>query len=95
MLQVVVNVIDFDMDIADAIAAPRIHHQWLPNVLRIEKYGTTKDTQRLLEMMGHRVQFGYSSRGQGSAMGIVINPKTGLRLGAADPRAPDGAAVGF
>ena len=95
VLQVVVNVIDFDMDIADAIAAPRIHHQWLPNVLRIEKYGTTKDTQRLLEMMGHRVQFGYSSRGQGSAMGIVINPKTGLRLGAADPRAPDGAAVGF
>ena len=95
VLQVVVNVIDFDMDIADAIAAPRIHHQWLPNVLRIEKYGTTKDTQRLLEMMGHRVQFGFSSRGQGSAMGIVINPKTGLRLGAADPRAPDGAAVGF
>ncbi len=95
VLQVVVNVIDFDMDIADAIAAPRIHHQWLPNVLRIEKYGTTKDTQRLLEMMGHRVQFGFSSRGQGSAMGIIINPKTGLRMGAADPRAPDGAAVGF
>jgi len=95
VLQVVVNVIDFDMDIADAIAAPRIHHQWLPNVLRIEKFGTTKDTQRLLEMMGHRVQFGFSSRGQGSAMGIIINPKTGLRLGAADPRAPDGAAAGF
>lgn len=95
VLQVVVNVIDFDMDIADAIAAPRIHHQWLPNVLRIEKYGTTKDTQRLLEMMGHRVQLGFSSRGQGSAMGIIINPKTGLRMGAADPRAADGAAVGF
>lgn len=95
VLQVIVNVIDFDMDIADAIAAPRIHHQWLPNVLRIEKYGTTKDTQRLLEMMGHRVQFGFSSRGQGSAMGIIINPQNGLRMGAADPRAPDGAAVGF
>ncbi len=95
VLQVVVNVIDFDMDIADAIAAPRIHHQWLPNVLRIEKFGTTKDTQRLLEMMGHRVQIGYSTRGQGSAMGIMIHPQTGLRLGAADPRAPDGAAVGF
>lgn len=95
VLQVIVNVIDFDMDIADAIAAPRIHHQWLPNVLRIEKFGTTKDTQRLLEMMGHRVQFGYSTRSQGSAMGIMINPKTGLRLGAADPRAADGAAAGF
>jgi len=95
VLQVIVNVIDFEMDVADAIAAPRIHHQWLPNVLRIEKFGTTKDTQRLLEMMGHRVQFTYSTRGQGSAMGIMIDPKTGLRLGAADPRAPDGAAVGF
>jgi gamma-glutamyltranspeptidase/glutathione hydrolase len=95
VLQVVVNVIDFNMDIADAIAAPRIHHQWLPNVLRIEKFGTTKDTQRLLEMMGHRVQFGYSTRSQGSAMGILIDPKTGLRLSSADPRAPDGAAVGF
>jgi gamma-glutamyltranspeptidase/glutathione hydrolase len=95
VLQVVVNVIDFNMDIADAIAAPRIHHQWLPNVLRLEKFGTTKDTQRLLEMMGHRVQFGFSTRGQGSAMGIMIDPKTGLRLSSADPRAPDGAAVGF
>jgi len=95
VLQVVVNVVDFDMDIADAITAPRVHHQWLPNVLRIEKFGTTKDTQRLLEMMGHRVQFGYSTRSQGKAMGIMIDPKTGLRMGAADPRAPDGAAVGF
>jgi gamma-glutamyltranspeptidase/glutathione hydrolase len=95
VLQVAVNVIDFDMDIAEAIAAPRIHHQWLPNVLRIEKFGTTKDTQRLLEMMGHRVQFGYSTRSQGSAMGIMIDPKTGWRLSSADPRAPDGAAVGF
>ncbi|MDZ7361553.1 MAG: gamma-glutamyltransferase [candidate division KSB1 bacterium] len=95
VLQVIVNVIDFGMDIADAVTAPRIHHQWLPNVLRIEKYGTTKDTQRLLEMMGHRVQFTSSTRGQGSAMGIMIDPQTGLRLGAADPRAPDGAAVGF
>jgi len=95
VLQVVVNVIDFNMDIADAIAAPRLHHQWLPNVLRIEKFGTSKDTQRLLEMMGHRVQYSFSTRGQGSAMGIMLDPKTGLRLGAADPRAPDGAAAGF
>jgi gamma-glutamyltranspeptidase/glutathione hydrolase len=95
VLQVIVNVIDFDMDIAEAIAAPRIHHQWLPNVLRLEKFGTTKDSQRLLEMMGHRVQVSNYSRAQGSAMGIMIAPETGLRLGSADPRAPDGAAVGF
>jgi gamma-glutamyltranspeptidase/glutathione hydrolase len=95
VLQVIVNVVEFEMDIAEAIAAPRIHHQWLPDVLRIEEFGTTKDTQRLLEMMGHRVQVSRSSRSQGSAMGIIIDPKTALRLGAADPRAPDGAAVGF
>jgi gamma-glutamyltranspeptidase/glutathione hydrolase len=95
VLQIIVNTIDFEMDIAEAIAAPRIHHQWLPNELRLEEFGATKDTQRLLEMMGHRVQVSRSSRSQGSAMGIMIDPKTGLRLGAADPRAPDGAALGF
>jgi len=95
VLQVIVNTIDFDMDVAEAIAAPRIHHQWLPNVLHIEEFGTTKDSQRLLEMMGHRVQVSRSSRSQGSAMGIMIDPKTSLRLGSADPRAFDGAAVGF
>jgi gamma-glutamyltranspeptidase/glutathione hydrolase len=95
VLQVIVNVIDFNMDVAEAIAAPRIHHQWLPNVLRLEKFGTTKDSQRLLEMMGHRVRVSDDSRAQGSAMGIMIDPATGLRLGAADPRAADGAAIGF
>jgi gamma-glutamyltranspeptidase/glutathione hydrolase len=95
VLQVIVNAVDFNMDIAEAIAAPRIHHQWLPNVLRIEEFGTTTDSQRLLEMMGHRLEVSRSSRSQGRAMGIMIDPKTDLRLGAADPRAPDGAAVGF
>lgn len=95
VLQVIVNVIDFDMDIGEAIAAPRIHHQWLPNRLRIEEFGISKDTERLLEMFGHRLAISRSSRSQGSAMGIIIDPKTGLRLGAADPRASDGAAVGY
>ncbi len=95
VLQVIVNVIDFDMDISEAIAAPRIHHQWLPNRLRIEEFGISKDTERLLQMFGHRLSISRSSRSQGSAMGIIIDPKTGLRLGAADPRASDGAAVGY
>lgn len=95
VLQVIVNVIDFDMDISEAVAAPRIHHQWLPNRLRIEEFGISKDTERLLQMFGHRVSISRSSRSQGSAMGIIIDPKTGLRLGASDPRAADGAAVGY
>jgi gamma-glutamyltranspeptidase/glutathione hydrolase len=92
VLQVVLNVIDFDMDISQAVAAGRIHHQWLPDSLRIEKYATTIDSQRLLEMMGHRLDL---RRTQGEAMGIMIDPKSGFRLGAADPRADDGAAVGY
>ncbi len=95
VLQVITNVIDFEMDISEAIAAPRVHHQWLPNVLRVEEYGLSKDTQRLLESYGHRILISKSSRSQGSAMGILLDPVTGLRLGAADPRASDGAALGY
>lgn len=95
VLQTIVNVIDFNMDISEAIAAPRVHHQWLPNTLVIEKFGVSPETQRLLEMFGHRVRVSGSSRSQGRAMGIMIDPSTGLRLGASDPRDDDGAAVGY
>ena len=92
VLQVVLNVIDFNMNVSQAIAAGRVHHQWLPDSLYIERYATTIDSQRFLQMMGHRLLVKGS---QGSAMGIMIDPKTGLRLGAADPRASDGAATGY
>ncbi len=95
VLQVIVNVIDFKMDIAEALAAPRVHHQWLPDKLRIERFGASPDTARLLEMMGHEVQVSGTSRSQGRAMGIMVDPETGLLTGAADPRAADGAAVGY
>ena len=95
VLQVIVNVIDFKMDIAEAIAAPRIHHQWLPNELRIEKFGASPDTVRLLEMLGHQVRISEGSRSQGRAMGIMVDPETGMLKGAADPRAADGGAVGY
>jgi len=84
VLQTIVNVIDFNMDVSEAIAAPRVHHQWLPNRLSIEKFGVSPETQ----LSG-------SSRSQGRAMGIMIDPNTGLRKGAADPREDDGAAVGY
>jgi gamma-glutamyltranspeptidase/glutathione hydrolase len=95
VLQSILNVVDFGMNISEAIDAPRIHHQWLPDVLRIEKYGTTVDTIRLLQGMGHRVRVTRSMNSQGRAMGIIIDPESGMRLGAADPRSPDGAAVGY
>jgi gamma-glutamyltranspeptidase/glutathione hydrolase len=95
VLQVILNVVDFNMNISEAIAAPRIHHQWLPDVLRVEEFGMSPDTQRLLEMFGHKVRVSGSSGSLGRAMGIMIDSKTGLRLGAADPRSEDGAAIGY
>lgn len=92
VLQVILNVVDFGMNVSEAIAAGRINHQWLPDRITIEKNAVSVDTKRLLEGMGHRVRMFGS---QGSAMGIVIDPKTGMRLGTADPRASDGAAEGY
>ena len=92
VLQCILNVVDFKMDISQAVTASRVHHQWLPDILRIEEYGTTVDSERLLEMMGYRVRMGGS---QGSAMGIIIDPETGIRYGGVDPRAADGGAAGY
>lgn len=92
VLQTILNVVDFDMNIFEAIDTPRFHHQWLPDVIRIEELGTTTDSARLLEQMGHHIAwFGT----QGRAMGIMIDPESDFRMGAADPRSPNGAAVGY
>jgi gamma-glutamyltranspeptidase/glutathione hydrolase len=94
VLQIILNVVDFDMDVAEAVAAPRIHHQWLPDRLRMERFGFSPDTVKLLEAMGHTLDT-RSSRSQGRAMVIQIDPESGLLLGAADPRSGDSAAVGY
>lgn len=91
VLQVVLNVLDFNMNMAQANAAGRFHHEWLPDVIRMERYATTKDTRDKLEAMGYKFKF----YGQGSVMAILIDPKAGMRLGSADPRASDGGAVGY
>lgn len=95
VLQVIVNVLDFRMDVAEAVEAPRIHHQWLPDRLNIERYGASPETLARLRSMGHDVRVSNSSRSQGRAMGIYVDPKTGVRLGASDPRDADGAAIGY
>lgn len=92
VLQVILNVIDHDMNIAQAIEAGRIHHQWLPDVTSFERGTISPDTERLYKMMGHSIRF--RSR-QGSAMGIYIDHETGMIYGAADSRAFDGRAVGY
>ncbi len=91
VLQVIMNVIDHDLNIAEAMAAPRIHHQWLPDRLRIEE-GLSPDTLRMLVAMGHELDL---KRAMGSAQSIMIDPKSGYRLGASDPRRPGALTAGY
>ncbi|MFZ4427934.1 MAG: gamma-glutamyltransferase [Saprospiraceae bacterium] len=91
VLQVALNVIDHGMNIAEAIDAGRIHHQWLPDVTYMEEFQFSPDTRRLYEMMGHSLR----TRGrQGSVMGISVYPEKKMMYGAADARAFDGGARG-
>ncbi len=92
VLEVILNVVDFGMNIQEAVNAPRIHHQWLPDVTRIEEGGADPATVAALEAMGHAVTVGGH---QGMAHCIMIDPATGERLGAADPRNPDSGARGY
>lgn len=97
VLQIVSNVIDFGMAPMAAVEAPRIHHQWMPDILSFERYGMSEDTLALLKAKGHHFKERQSYEGsyQGDGETIGIDPKTGLILGAADPRKPDARAVGY
>lgn len=84
VMQVICNVIDFDMNIQQAIAAPRIHHQWAPDVTYFEKRGLNFDTIEKLKAMGHNLT---ERRGtSGLAEGIIIDTAKGIYYGATDPR---------
>jgi gamma-glutamyltranspeptidase/glutathione hydrolase len=93
VLQVVINLIDHGMNVQEAVDAPRIHHQWLPDQLRVERFGMSADTRAALEAMGHK--FEPKPAGIGMVHAIAIDPATGVRLGASDSRGPDGRAVGY
>jgi gamma-glutamyltranspeptidase / glutathione hydrolase len=88
VIQVIVDVLDYHMDVADAVAAPRLHHQWLPDEVRIER-GFSAETIAALRAKGHTV---VESLGQTSANSIAVTEK-GL-LGAPDPRTRGAAAAG-
>jgi gamma-glutamyltranspeptidase/glutathione hydrolase len=92
VLQVILNLVDFKMGIGDAVHAPRLHHQWLPDRVRVEDRAEIVQALIVLEEMGHRVVVGDT---QGRTNSIMIDPQTGERIGAADPRDPDAAAVGY
>ncbi|MEN6670672.1 gamma-glutamyltransferase [Psychrobacter sp. B38] len=89
VLQVISNVIDHDMNIAEATHAPRIHDQWLPDEIRIEK-ALNVDTIKKLESMGHTVS---PQAAMGSTQSIMVTPD-GV-YGSSDPRIVDAAVVGY
>jgi len=88
VLQMLVNVIDHGMGIAEASAAPRLHHQWFPDEALLER-GYSPDTVRILESRGHNVV----RIGSLFTSLQTVEFKDGLFRGASDPRRPDGAAV--
>ena len=89
VLQTIVNSIDFEMNPAEAAATPRIHHQWQPDELRIEK-GISADSIAILKQRGHQIQ-------QKASMGKTqtIQVIDGQYYGYSDPRNPDGATLGY
>jgi gamma-glutamyltranspeptidase/glutathione hydrolase len=89
-LQVIMNVIDHDMNIQTAVSVPRIHHQWLPDEIRIEQ-GISPDTIHLLEAKGHRVS---QQHAMGAIQSIMVD-EDGTLYGGADPRRSTSSAMGY
>jgi gamma-glutamyltranspeptidase/glutathione hydrolase len=91
VLQVIVNVLDHHMNVADANDAPRFHHQWLPDTIECERLGFPKDVVQNLEARGYSVR---SRSTLGRIEVIQIDRKNGFLYGSTDPRGY-GAAVGY
>ncbi|HLY99329.1 MAG TPA: gamma-glutamyltransferase [Candidatus Angelobacter sp.] len=88
---ILMGVVDYGLDIQQAVNAPRFHHQWEPDQIYVEHTGLSPDTLKLLEARGHKLKNEtYWSDGEC----IAIDPKTGERLGAPDGRG-GGKAVGY
>ena len=91
VLMTILNVIDFGMNVQEAVDAPRLHHQWLPDETRFERWGLSPDTLALLSQRGHRmVEIGV----QGAVSAIVYDAEADM-LEAAEDRRRTSSAVGF
>jgi gamma-glutamyltranspeptidase/glutathione hydrolase len=95
---VLMGVVDYGMNIQEAVNAPRFHNQWLPDVLNVEQW-FSPDTVQVLQKMGYDVQYGLHSGADvfpywSDAECIAVDAKSGERLGASDGR-NNGKAVGY
>jgi len=96
VLQMVLNVIEWDMNLAEAVHKPRIHHQWLPDIVSTEP-GISRDTLNRLSAMGHNLPKDDNGDYVHTVLGRVnsVGQRQGVTLGSADPRGPKSAAVGY
>lgn len=83
VLQVISNVIDHNMELGAALAAPRFHNQWSPDEIRIESFGLSIDTQNILKKMGYKL---VEMPDMGDVNAIIKDSKSGFYYGATDPR---------
>jgi gamma-glutamyltranspeptidase/glutathione hydrolase len=100
VLQTILNVVDFQMNIQEAVDAPRIHHQWLPDMTKTEPYALSPDTRRIMESMGYRFENSEPAShvdaiivGAPSLWGTAIGRNR--YYGANDPRGGTGTALGY
>ncbi|MBV9086730.1 MAG: gamma-glutamyltransferase [Acidobacteriaceae bacterium] len=96
---VLMGVVDYGLNIQQAVNAPRFHHQWMPDALRVEEHGFSPDTLKLLKAMGHNVERGIVDNGKrepywSDVECVAVDQRTGTRLGASDDRG-NGKAAGY
>ena len=92
VLHTIINVIDFGMNVQEAVDAPRFHHQWLPDRITYERRGLSLDTRRLLSARGHALE---PRARQGVAQAILYDAPAEMLEGAADRRAVGSTALGY
>ena len=90
--QVIMNLVDFDMDVRTAVDAPRVHHQLLPDRLRFETDGVDAISLGSLAQMGHDI---YPNSGYFGSVQLIVRTPDGVLHGASDPRNKDGRALGY
>ena len=91
VLLAILNVVDHEMNVQQAIDAPRFHHPWLPDRIAYEKFGLSPDTLQALQARGHTL---HEIPSQGVAQAILLNAKEDVLEGGFDRRAPDSGAAG-
>lgn len=92
VMQTIINVVDHGMNIQQAIDWPRFHHQWMPDEIRHEPFGISPDTMQKMTSMGHK--FAERPGHMGDCEAVMIEDKSGVRLGGSDSRA-NGKSVGY